>query len=261
MDIKKQVSKIWFNNILKSYLWLIFPIALFGSISSCESYIEAGTYLTEASVSVRGYYRKDGTYVKPYNRRPPGGAIHDKPYESRRTLMGFLFFVSVAGGLGSIFFYVGMSKDEANNLIREYEKEQERIRIEIKKEEVIKILSSIHFDFLSLCKVPYGLTLGGVLANCKFCYSNLYKKDYYISYNAIKYTHYICSDCLTKIDSLGRGQPINKYAETIKYIAFFNQQFEIFLKSFLEQSNKSAINLRRDEIKKIFIANIKLTSN
>ena len=65
MDINNQVRRIWFNNIFKSYLWLIFPLAFLGGIASCESYIKAGTHLTDASVSVREYYRKDGTYVSP----------------------------------------------------------------------------------------------------------------------------------------------------------------------------------------------------
>lgn len=261
MNIKKQINKIWLKNIFKSYLWLIFPIALLGGISSCETYIEAGTHLTKASVSVRGYYRKDGTYIRSYHRRPPGGVIHDEPYESKRSMMEFLFFISLVGGCGSIIYYIGMSKDDVNKIIRENEKEQERKRMENKKGQVIKILSSINFDYRTLRKFPFGLSVNGVSANCKFCHCNLYNEHYYISYNAIKYTHYICANCLTKIDSLGRGQTINKYAEAIKYIAFFNQQLEIFLKSFLIESETSGINFTRDEIKSIFINNIKLTSN
>jgi hypothetical protein len=51
-----------------------------------DTYIEAGRHLTPYSVSVRGYYRRDGTYVGPYHRRPPGGVPHDAPFESTRSL-------------------------------------------------------------------------------------------------------------------------------------------------------------------------------
>lgn len=37
--------------------------------------------ITPSSVSVRGYYRRDGTYVSPYHRRPPGSVAHDEPYQ------------------------------------------------------------------------------------------------------------------------------------------------------------------------------------
>lgn len=258
MDIEKQVSRIWFKNIFKSYLWLIFPIALLGCTASCESYIEAGTHLTNASVSVRGYYRKDGTYVRPYNRRPPGGAVHDKPFETTRTLMSFLFFVSLVGGCSSIFVYIEMSREDANELIHKYKEEQERKRIEAKRKEVVKILSAMKFDFLTLSRVPYGLILGGVFENCKFCNSYLYNKDYYISYYAIKHTHYICIDCLKKRDSLGRGQPSDKYADALEYTILLSRQFEIFLNKFFEQKNASESKFTREEIKKIFIDNIKL---
>ena len=59
-----------------------------------------GSELTPHSVSVRGYYRSDGTYVNSYNRRPPGSVKHDKPYETIRfitlliMLPSGLFFVS-----------------------------------------------------------------------------------------------------------------------------------------------------------------------
>ena len=54
--------------------------------SSLDSYRDAGRHLTPASVSVSGYYRRDGTYVRPYHRRPPCGVAHDAPYERKRSL-------------------------------------------------------------------------------------------------------------------------------------------------------------------------------
>ena len=64
---------------------------------SLSAYKEAKTHLTPASISVSGYSRRDGTYVRPYNRRPPGGAIHDRPYEDAMFLYSVLMLFS--GGL------------------------------------------------------------------------------------------------------------------------------------------------------------------
>jgi hypothetical protein len=65
---------------------------------SLEVYGEAGRHLTPASVSVSGYHRRDGTYVRPYHRRPPGGVAHDAPYERTRSLCqgGMLLGVAVS---------------------------------------------------------------------------------------------------------------------------------------------------------------------
>jgi hypothetical protein len=69
-----------------------------------SAYKEAKTHLTPASVSVSGYTRRDGTYVSPYNRRPPGGAIHDRPYEDAMFLYSLLMLV----GGGLVILPIGM---------------------------------------------------------------------------------------------------------------------------------------------------------
>lgn len=61
-------------------------ISLIVFSSSLYFYLDAGEHLTPYSISVRGYYRHDGTYVSSYNRRPSGGAKHDLPYENVRSL-------------------------------------------------------------------------------------------------------------------------------------------------------------------------------
>lgn len=69
-----------------------------------SAYQEAKTHLTPASVSVSGYTRRDGTYVRPYNRRPPGGAIHDRPYKDAMFLYSLLMLV----GGGLVILPIGM---------------------------------------------------------------------------------------------------------------------------------------------------------
>lgn len=86
----------------KHILLIVVGIALFAfSLSTC---IEAGRHLTPYSVSVSGYYRRDGTYVRPYKRRPPGGVPYDAPFESKRTLCFFLMVVGT--GLGAVPAYL-----------------------------------------------------------------------------------------------------------------------------------------------------------
>ena len=63
---------------LISLLLPLVGLAIF--LPSLRAYLEAGRHLTPASVSVSGYFRRDGTYVRPYYRRPPGGVAHDAPY-------------------------------------------------------------------------------------------------------------------------------------------------------------------------------------
>jgi hypothetical protein len=67
------------------------------------TYLEAGGYLTPASVSVSGYHRRDGTYVQPYHRRPPGGVPHDAPYETTRAYYQAGMFLGVVVSLVPLF--------------------------------------------------------------------------------------------------------------------------------------------------------------
>jgi hypothetical protein len=66
-------------------------------------YWEAGRHLTPKSVSVQGYYRRDGSYVQPYHRRPPGGVKHDAPYGNIRSNCGMGMLT--AGGIAFAPFY------------------------------------------------------------------------------------------------------------------------------------------------------------
>jgi hypothetical protein len=85
---------------------LIGLVWFFGSCAIC---LTACDELTPFSVSVSGYYRSDGTYVRQHSRRPPGGAQHDKPYE----ILGFISFVSIVASAA----FVGIT---ANTLRKEW---------------------------------------------------------------------------------------------------------------------------------------------
>lgn len=74
------------------------------AIPTCEATKVSSPY----SVSVRGYYRSDGTYVRPHRRRMPGMAEHDRKQnektEWQRVLIGLAWFVVVGAG-----FFVTLS--------------------------------------------------------------------------------------------------------------------------------------------------------
>jgi len=72
----------------------LFALLLYGG---CYSYMRAGSHLTHSSVHVRGYFRRDGSYVRPYTRRPSGGVPHDAPNENTMLYTGLLSFASFLG--------------------------------------------------------------------------------------------------------------------------------------------------------------------
>ena len=150
-------AKIWKAFFFKSFVWLVMPICIFGNIKSCSSYIDAGHHLTPYSVSVRGYYRRDGTYVNPYKRRPPGGVRHDIPYEDRRFYMGLLFFVCLVGNIVSLSVYTNLSTTEISRIKKE-ESEIEEKRIREEKNLLLeKIIEKTDFNNLFRLPVPENL--------------------------------------------------------------------------------------------------------
>lgn len=110
--MKVSTYRIWLNNIFKSFIWLTLPLCIFGNIQSCSSYNEAGTHLSSYSIYVHGYYRRGGTYINAYHRRPPGSVKHDAPYEQKQFWMGFLFFICLVGGIGNVSFYIFKNLNE-----------------------------------------------------------------------------------------------------------------------------------------------------
>ncbi len=83
-----------------------FPGGLIAVVVGVCMFSDAQLNLTPYSVSVRGYRRSDGTYVRSHSRRPPGSVSHDEPYESMRFLS---VFVLIAGfGATGIPVYICM---------------------------------------------------------------------------------------------------------------------------------------------------------
>jgi hypothetical protein len=79
------------------------PIGLVLQIGGCAVNVTAHYESTPKTVHVSGYYRRDGTYIHSYYRRPPGAAQRDAPYE--RAAQNKQFgggFVSVIGGIAVV---------------------------------------------------------------------------------------------------------------------------------------------------------------
>ncbi len=98
--------------LIKSRTLILFPLSIFILFISVSIYIKAGQHLTPYSVKVRGYHRSDGTYVRPHTRRPTGGAIHDAPYESKRS--SSVIFILIGSGMlcYSIYSFAKLNKKE-----------------------------------------------------------------------------------------------------------------------------------------------------
>ena len=107
---------------VKEKFYFLAAVIIF--VSSLYFYNDVGNKLTSYSISVRGYYRSDGTYVSPHNRRPPGSVKKDAPYELFR---GFLFVILIGSGgfiLGYIYIEIDTcyDKKKRNQLLKIFRK-------------------------------------------------------------------------------------------------------------------------------------------
>ncbi len=99
--------RYWLGRARLAGIFTILPIGLVLQIGGCALNVTAHYESTPKTVSVSGYYRRDGTYVHSYYRRPPGAAQHDAPYENAaatKKIGGG--FVSLVGGIAVIVILV-----------------------------------------------------------------------------------------------------------------------------------------------------------
>jgi hypothetical protein len=221
--------------------------------------MEAGEHLTPYSVSVRGYYRSDGTYVGPHSRRPPGSVEHDAPYERKRMYMGILFFVCLVGGATSIAIYAKLS-------ISEIEEHRETLRqIENKKREkqkqhyISNILTAIDYNFSELTNIPINLKKGKS-TKCKFCKKYISTDDFYVSFVAVSNRHFVCMNCVQRRDPIGRNQPRSKYTNDIEYFDNYNKMLSQFKTKFRNEEESDEFKFRDYDLKRIFDSELKKKS-
>ena len=84
--------------------WFITPIYFIALPKLENSYSDLSNKLTPNSVSVSGYYRRDGSYVSSYSRRPPGTVNKDKPIEKELSKVSTLLVIINIAFYGSYSF-------------------------------------------------------------------------------------------------------------------------------------------------------------
>jgi hypothetical protein len=95
--------RYWFGRARLAGVFTILPIGLILQIGGCAVNVTTHYESTPKTVHVSGYYRRDGTYVHSYYRRPPGAAQHDTPYEKAAQNKQFAGgFVSLIGGVAVV---------------------------------------------------------------------------------------------------------------------------------------------------------------
>lgn len=243
--------KILLYRFSKSKVYIILPICVVICLASLYFYIEAGQHLTPYSVHVRGYYRSDGTYVSSYQRRPPGGVAHDKPYKSTRALCTIVFIFSASVGGTSIYLFV---KDKDVEIIGN-----------LRKEIYSKIKEGLNFQ-INLLDKP------GNLINRRISrYPNIFKTYYCLickkpveygefHYSDLKYKNpnKVCLDCLSSYLPNQQLQRFNEYLEKFteernRFYEIFNEKYKKYTKSEIE--NYDEVDLYFFEIAKIYHLN------
>ena len=257
--------KIWTKYFFKSFVWLILPLCLFGSVKSCSEYREAGQQLTPYSVDVQGYSRSDRTYVRPHSRRPPGGVAHDAPYKRKRFYMSILFVVSCLGGVGSILVYTFMSNAEIQKQ-QKFIEDAERVKKEIERKRYInEILNLINFDFSALYEIPsqlkdkpptyvipHSIYGGGGPRKCKFCKKAIVHNTFYVSFTAVSKTHYVCMICVKKRDSIGRNKRKSMFSAEIEYVEKYQVLLKKFKSDFFNKFDSNEIIFSDSDLNKLF---------
>jgi len=257
--------RIWTKSFFKSFIWLILPFSIFGSIRSCNEYEYAGNQLSSYSVNVSGYKREDGTYIQPYKRRLPGSVAHDAPYKRTRFYMGAIFTFSIIAGIGSIlfFFFYGLSeRDSQRKIIQELERKK---YIENRSVVIKTILSNLNFDFSSLYNVPSELKknysnqympnpLPSKVSRqrCKFCSISISHNVFFISFVAYSKIHNVCLKCIQNQNKIGRNQHSSKYINEMAYFDRYRILLHSFQVKFKNESRFADFPFNDDDIHTIF---------
>ena len=228
--------------ILRSYILILFPISLFITTYSFTEILDARKNLTSRSVSVRGYYRNDETYVQSYTRRPPGGAKHDSPFEVRISKYILLAIVGIGvSGIGFVLFFSITSQS-------------------LTKEFMQRGIDKIKFK-VDLPRKPYNLinmniSVHGFYKNyrCDQCDRLISNAEFHVSDRKKRRPKKWCLECA----ELGITDSIKKQ-EIFEYVELFNRQKKLFDMQFAQAYNDIAgfFNLDSADIDSIYFDIVK----
>jgi hypothetical protein len=213
-----------------------------------EARIEAKANLTPYSVHVEGYYRSDGTFVHPHNRRPPGSVDHDLPFErtEKRMYWGILGLVTTT--TLSLLFCSINAINEVRSIKKNYQIYAER-----------EILTKMKFNFTRLSNKPEHLINRLIsrhntskVYSCIYCRRVIRYNEFHYSSLASKKPSKICINCMLKAG--------NYYRTELNYIDQFEHSLNAFIENF-QETNKNHfpdfVN-ELDYIKLVFYDQVKL---
>lgn len=212
--------------IIKSYLWLSILLFLVIAPIGVFLYIEAGEHLSPYSVSVKGYYRSDGTYVSGHKRRKSGSVERDKPYESKRFLM-----VILIGGTTVFLIWSTYSFSEEISGLKETGEfsRYNRYVNSVHTSNIKKLLefadTQLSFNFNDYSTKPNSLInrlisrhQSSKLYSCRVCKRKIGHDEFHTSNLAERSPKKICLDCMKNRSHL--------YHNSLAYIEKFEKGLE-----------------------------------
>ena len=224
------MTKFLFKRLIRifffSFIWITVPATVFFVPEMYKKRVEAGKRLTPYSVSVKGYYRNDGTYVRPHSRRPPSSVAHDAPYQSKRSRLFWGMTGLIILSLGSTGRFVVLSYNEINDRKGNYKTQIES-----------DLLSKMNADFTDLVDKPRHL-INRLISrhnsyktyNCISCKRAIGHEEFHYSSMATRNPSKICIDCMTKNK--------DRFNDELTYVWYFEDRLTGFLGKF-EKMNKS----------------------
>jgi hypothetical protein len=99
---------------------VLLPLGIIILLISSVGLYKTTQYLTPTSISVKGYFRGNGVYIHSYKRRPPGGALHDAPFQSIKMIC---LCAILAGIVVCSYSIIRFKKLNSNNLLGEIKKD------------------------------------------------------------------------------------------------------------------------------------------
>ncbi len=238
--------RVW--NIFKySLIWITLPffIILVPKVESEITYNQS--HLTPYSVSVSGYTRGDGTYVRGYNRRPPGSVSHDLPYQNEISKLRF--YDSILYILLIISIIVVLVK--GYNLFS-------KIGIDFDDYVHNQVLLTLNFNFKELLNKPFHLinrriSRYSLRANykCVICNKSIEHHQFHHSDLAERSPRKTCLECM-KIRWV-------RFKDELFYVEKFERMLELFSQEYIKtiHAQFQGLEVNKHRIENSFYENVK----